>query len=139
MDVPGGQHLAGAAVAYGQVQHGPDALAGALGGVAGPPGAEQGGGVCLALGQDAAGLVEGVRPGDLRDVPAFKAQKRASLVAGHVEPHAPLFPVGFYKVVDRGVHRAVSLAAFIMMAHSMRLRNSSQPASYTPRMEPVAW
>ena len=26
-----------------------------------------------------------------------------------------------------------------MMAHSIRLRNSSQPASYTPRMEPVAW
>ena len=32
-----------------------------------------------------------------------------------------------------------ALAAWIMMAHSIRLRKSSHPYSYTPLMEPVAW
>ena len=87
-----------AAGRHRQVQHGPDALAGALGGVAGALAAEQGGGVLLALRQDALRLVEGVRPVDFRDVPGLAAQKAAALVAGHVQPGRARLGVALDKV-----------------------------------------
>ena len=74
-------------------------------------------------------LVEGVRPVDFRDVPGLAAQKAAALVAGHVQPGRARLGVALDKVRYRCVHWPASWAAFIMMAHSMRLRNSSQPAS----------
>lgn len=104
-------------------------MAGALGGVEGAPGAEKPRGVFLAFPQDAFRFEEGVGALDLGDVPAFKAQKGLPLVAGHMEPGNAALPIAPDEVYHRGVHCWVSLAAFIMMAHSMRLRNSSQPAS----------
>lgn len=122
-----------------QGQHGPDALGGALRGIEGPAGAEEGPGVFFALRDDSCRPVELVRPGDLRDVQGLAAQKGPPLVARHVEPCAAGGGVGVDKIGNGGVHRSSAWAAFIITAHSIRLRKSSQPYSYTPRMDPEAW
>ena len=69
VDVPGRQDYRGRprrAVLEGQEQHGLDTLAGAPGGIERGPGAKEGGGVFLALRDDARRLIEGIRPGDFR-------------------------------------------------------------------------
>ena len=122
----------------GQIHHRPQAEAGALGGVEGPGRAEKGRGVVLALPENAGGLKQRVRPGDFRDVPGLTAQRPPALVPGYMQTQGVGGGVGPDEVRDGGGHRSAS-AAFSMMAHSMRLRKSSHPALYTPRMEPVAW
>ena len=144
MDVPGGHDdrgRPGRAAGQGQVQHGPDTLAGALCGIQGTVGAKQSCCVGLALSDDAIGFIQGVGAVDLSDVQHLAAQKGLALVARHMEPGHVRVVVAAQEVIDGGIHQSspAASAAFIMMAHSMRLRNSSQPASYTPRMEPVAW
>ena len=144
MHVPGRQNHRGCAfgpVLQGQVQHGPDALAGALGGIQRPPGAKEGGSILLALGDDAGRFIEGVGPLDLRDIQGFAAQGAMAFMARHMEAGGMGSGVGAEEVGDGAFHQSSPWlsATFIMMAHSMRFLNSSQPASYTPRMLPVAW
>ena len=130
MDVPRRQNrrtAAGRRVPRRQGQHGPDALGGTLGGVKGPGSAEEGGGVFLALRDDAGRLVEGVRAGDLRDVQGLAAQKGPSFVSRHVQARAAGGGVGPDEVRNGGGHARPAWTAFIIMAHSIRLQNSSQP------------
>ena len=148
-----------------QAQHGPDALGGALGAVIGVGRAEELGGVGLALGDDALRLVQLIGPLDLGQVQRLKAQQAPALVAGHVEPGDAGPGIPPHKIHNGGIHgysqaspsaQALQVepssmgtsmpwaasswfsATLIMMAHSMRFLNSSQPYSYTPVMLPVA-
>ena len=150
----------------GQKQHGPDALGGAFRPVPGACGAEQPGGDRLALGDDPLGLVQFIRPGNLGQVQGLAAQRACPLVARHMEPGGVRGGVSPHKVRDGGqahsaqpspsaqavqvppswtgtsmpwAARSWFLATSIMMAHSIRFLNSSQPYSYTPLMLPVAW
>ena len=151
---------------HGQKQHGPDALRRPFGAVIGVRRAEQTGGVGFALGNDAFRRVQLICTLDLRDVPRLKAQQVLSLVARHMQPGGPGLSIPAHKVHDGGVHahsqaspsaQALQVdpssmgtsmpcaasswfsATLIMMAHSMRFLNSSQPYSYTPVILPVAW
>ena len=133
--VPGCQNQRsspGRAAGEGQKQHSPDTQTGALGGVQGPGGAEEGGGVFLALQQDAIRLKQRICPLHLRDVQGFTAQKGLPLVSGHVEAAHAAFGICPDKIRHGGVHGCSSpraWATFIMMAHSIRFRNSWQPGS----------
>ena len=150
-----------------QRQHGPDALGRALRAVISARRAKEGRGVGLAPGNDALGLVQLIGPLDLGDVPCLTAQKRLAFMAGHVQAAGAGLRILPHKIHDGGGHGAHSQASpvaqalhwppismgtsmpwaasswfsatLIMMAHSIRLRNSSQPYSYTPLMLPVAW
>ena len=107
MHVPGRQDYRGTAlgpVLQSQVQHGPDALAGALGGIEGAPGAKEGGGIPLALGDDAIGFIEGVGPLDLRDIQGLAAQGAAALMARHMEAGGMGSGVGAEKIGDGAFH-----------------------------------
>ena len=150
----------------GQKQHGPDALGRTLGAVIGVGRAEKPGSVGLTLRNDALGFVQLVRTLYFGDIPRFKAQQALALVAGHVQPGGTRLRIAAHKIHNGRGHAhsqaspsaqalqvepssmgtSMPLAAsswfsatLIMMAHSMRLRNSSQPYSYTPVMLPVAW
>ena len=88
---PGGDFRGAArspGVEHGQIDHGPDAQRGAFGGIKGPPGAEEPGGVVLALADDALRLVKHVGPADLGDIPLLHPQRAFALVAGHMEPQS---------------------------------------------------
>ena len=122
-----------------EAEHGPDALAGAAGGVEGGLCSKQGGGVLLALGDDAARLIEAVGSRNFGDVPPFAAQRTFALVAGHVQAGGAALFIGGDEVADGGLHPSSPRAIWSMMAHSMRFLNSSQPCLYTPPMLPVAW
>ncbi len=129
------------AAGQGQIQHGLKALAGSLCRIKGPLGAKKRRGVGLALGDDAIGLIERIGTGNLRNVQTLTAQHRHSLMTGHMEPGGALGGVALHELRDGRIHYACpswARAAWIIMAHSIRLRKSSHPGSYTPRMEPVA-
>ena len=122
-----------------QMYHGLDAQGGASGGVQGVR-PENGPGVLLAPGDDALRVKQIVSAVYLRDVQCLEAQRAAALVAGHMHPHGPAAGVAPDEIADRGAHSVPSSrATATAMAHSMRLRNRSQPSAYTPRTEPVAW
>ena len=116
-----------------QIQHRPDALAGPLRGVHRPARAEQFPGIGLTAPDDALRFVQAVRALDLGDVQCLTAQKGLSLVAGHVRPDHPGIRVPPDKISNGRFHQPLALAessaTFIMIAHSIRLRNNSQPAS----------
>ena len=142
VDIPGGHHHRGnPRPPAGQCQHGPDTLAGALRAVQSLPRPEKPGGVGLTFRQNPFRRVQVIRPGHLSDVQGFAAQERFALMSRHVEPAGNrILPE---KIHHRGIHSPASssscMAAWSIMAHSIRLRNNSHPVSYTPRMEPVAW
>ena len=101
---------------------------------------ENGPGVLLAPGDDALRVKQIVSAVYLRDVQRLAAQRAAALVAGHMQPHGPAAGVAADEIADGGAHSVPSSrATATAMAHSMRLRNRSQPSAYTPRTEPVAW
>ena len=130
-----------AGAGIGQIQHGPNGQTGALCGVD-RPAAEEPGGVFFAPGKDAFRVVQVVRPPDLRDIQAFAAQYPPALVARHMEPDRGGCGIGPDEITDRCGNHAWSpsfSATCTIMAHSMRLRNSLQPYSYTPLTLPVAW
>ena len=110
-----------------QIQHGFQTLAGALGGKASAACAEEGGGIPFAFRDDAACFIERICACDLGDVPAFAAEGASPFVTGHVEADKVPFPLAPQKINNGGFHPCC--ATFIMMAHSMRLRKSSQPFS----------
>ena len=116
-----------------QIQHRPDALAGPLRGVHRPAGAEQFPGIGLTAPDDALRFIQAVRTLDLGDVQRLATQKGLSLVAGHMRPDHPGIRVPPNKISNGRFHQPLALAessaTFIMMAHSIRLRNNSQPAS----------
>ena len=142
--IPGGHNhrrRARRTAGQGQKQHGLEALAGPLCRIKGPLGTEKRRSIGLTSGDDAVGLIERVGAGNLRNIQALTAQHRHSLMAGHMEPGGALGGVALHKLRDGRIHYACpswARAAWIIMAHSIRLRNSSHPGSYTPRMEPVA-
>ena len=118
--------------------HGLDAQGGASGGVQGVC-SKDGSGIFLALGNNALRMKQIVSAVYLRDVQCLEAQRAAALVAGHMHPHGPAADVAPDEIADRGTHSVPSSrATATAMAHSMRLRNRSQPSAYTPRTEPVA-
>ena len=82
---------------------------------------------------DAFRFIQAVRALDLGDVQRFATQKGFSLVAGHMRPDHPGIRVPPDKISNGRFHQPLALAessaTFIMMAHSIRLRNNSQPAS----------
>ena len=127
-----------AAFRIGQIQHGPDAQAGALAGVH-RRAAEKPGGILLAFQNDPRGVKQVVSPGDLRNIPVLKPQKRYALMPRHVEPCRGLLGVFIYIITYGCVHLPSFSATWTIMAHSIRLRKSLQPYSYTPFTEPVAW
>lgn len=121
-----------------QMYHGLDAQGGASGGVQGVC-SKDGSGIFLALGNNALRMKQIVSAVYLRDVQCLEAQRAAALVAGHMHPHGPAADVAPDEIADRGTHSVPSSrATATAMAHSMRLRNRSQPSAYTPRTEPVA-
>ena len=137
----GGAQAVFAGVQQREVQHGADAQRGAFGGIQRPRRAEEARGVFLALPDDASGGVQLVRAVKLRDIERLHAEQRAALVAGHVQAQRVPRAVIAHEIADRRLHHAFSRAfeASSMIAHSMRFLKSSQPDSYTPRTEPVAW
>ena len=128
-----GRHHRPGSVSAGQrqIQHRPDALAGPLCGVHRPARAEQLPGIGLTAPDDAFRFIQAVRALNLGDVQRFAAQKGFSLVAGHMRPDHPGIRVPPDKISNGRFHHllAEASATFIMMAHSIRLRNNSQPAS----------
>ena len=132
--VSGGHHRPGPISAgQRQIQHRPDALAGPLCGVHRPARAEQFPGIGLTAPDDALRFIQAVRALDLGDVQHLAPQKGFSLVAGHMRPDHPGIRVPPDKISNGRFHQPLALAessaTFIMMAHSIRLRNNSQPAS----------
>lgn len=125
--------------ALNQIEHRADTERRAFGRVEGFCAPEKRGGVFLALSDDAAGVIENVRTGDFRDVERLRTEMRHALVTGHVKPYRVFFRIGLNKIAYRRIHACSDLlAASKYMAHSIRLRNSSQPVLYTPLMLPVA-
>ena len=123
----------------GQVHHGPHRQGRALGGIERRAAIELPG-VFFTLPKDSGGLVEAVGPGNLGQVPGLRPQDRLPLVARHMEPQGVSGGVAPGKVHHRRLHASFSIRSTARKrAHSIRLRKSSQPISYTPRMEPVAW
>ena len=103
--------------------------------------AEQRSGLRLAFGNDTVSGEQLVRAVDLGNVQRLEPQYRAALMARHVKPGRAALVIAADKIADGRTHCAApsSRATATMMAHSMRLRNRSQPCLYTPRTEPVAW
>ena len=123
-----------------QVQHRPDAQGGTLRGIDRAGGAEEARGVLLAFPDHAPGAVQYIRSLDLRQIQGFRADERPPFMSRHMHADGIPLRVRPDKITDRCVHASSSCnAACSMIAHSMRLRNSSQPYLYTPRTEPVAW
>ena len=89
--------------------------------------------------------VSSVHLGNIRSInrhPVRRGIHRPSLMSRHVKAERISPGICPDEVTDRGIHLPCcsrsALAAASMIAHSMRLRNSSQPSSYTPVMLPVA-
>ena len=80
----------------------------------------------LTLPEDALRLKQRVRSLHLRDVQGLAAKKGLPLMPGHVEAAHAASGVGPDEVRHRGVHSCSSRAwaTFIIMAHSIRFRNS---------------
>ena len=137
-----------------QKQHRPDALGRALGAVKSPSGAKEVGSVFLTLGDDPLCLIELVRALNLGDIQRLAPQRPPAFVPGHMQPGDFRPGVAAHKFRDGGVHSAqpspaqaehslpswtgTSMpwaasswlsATLIMMAHSIRFLNSSQPYS----------
>ena len=122
-----------------KVKHRPDTEGRALRGVECFPAAEESGRIFLTLPDDAFRGVQHICTLDLgeiqrKDPVRPEASGSAfSLVARHVEADRILLRILSDEVTDRGIHSPCcsrsALAAASMIAHSMRFRNSSQPAS----------
>ena len=110
-----------------KVEHGPDALAAALGAVIGAGGAEELRGVGLALSDDALGFVQLVCARNFGDVQRFTAQRAAALVARHMHPGGALLGVATDKIDDRSVH------GFIRRLRRLRRRCRCRPARWELR------
>ena len=95
----------------------------------------------FALRNHARCFIQRVSAADFGDVKLFATQHCLAFVARHMQPHGIRLGITTDKIINRRYHTSfsASCATLIMMAHSMRLRKSSQPGSYTPRMEPEAW
>ena len=100
---PGQNPAPGVGPGVGHQQHGPDAQAGALGGVD-RGAAEKSRGVLLALGDNAGGVEQIIRPVDLRQIPVLAAKFFDALVPRHVEPCRGILGVLTHKVTDGGIH-----------------------------------
>ncbi len=114
-------------IPQGQRQHGADALGGPLRGIKGAGGAEESRRIGLASGNNPARLIERIRPGNLRDIQGLAAQKRYALMPRHMQPHGVGGGIRPDEICNRRGHASSAWAAFIITAHSIRLRNSSQP------------
>ena len=110
-----------------KVEHGPDALAAALGAVIGAGSAEELRGVGLALSDDALGFVQLVCARNFGDVQLFTAQRAAALVARHMHPGGALLGVATDKIDDRSVH------GFIRRLRRLRRRCRCRPARWELR------
>ena len=116
-----------------QINHGPDGQGRALRRVNRPPCPKEPGGIALALQDDPGRVVQHVRPGDLGDVQPFRCA--SALMPRHVKPDGVGSGIAAHEIADGSVHSPLpssALVASTMMAHSIRLRNSSQPYLYTP-------
>ena len=132
--VPGGHDRPGSVSAdQGQIQHRPDTLAGSLRGVHRPSGAEQLSRTGLTAPDDAVRFIQTVCTPNLGDIQRLTAQKGFPLVTGHMRTDHPGIRIPPDKIGNGRFHQLLAVeessATFIMMAHSIRLRNNSQPAS----------
>ena len=132
--VPGGEDAVRRAlgpVYVREMQHGLDALGAAPGGIEGVARAEELRSVLLALEDDALGAGKVVRARYLGDVERLAAELTAALVAGHVEPDGDALAVATHEVADGRAHSSLpsSIAAWSIMAHSMRFLKRRQPYS----------
>ena len=122
-----------------EIEHRPDAERGPFRGIHRPGASEEPRCVLFALPDTAPGVIEHVRALDFRDIqrqnslPFGNLRAGLSLVPRHMESDGVLPGIRPDKVTDRGVHAPCcsrsALAAASIIAHSMRLRNSSQPSS----------
>ena len=122
-----------------EIEHRPDAEGRTFRGIQRFSAAEERGRILFALPDDALRGVQHIRAGDLRDIQrqdpvrAEASVSAFSLVARHVEADRILLRILPDEVTDRGIHSLCcsrsALAAASMIAHSIRFRNSSQPAS----------
>ena len=87
-----------------QQQHRPDAVGRALRGIK-RGAAKEPGGVGLAFGNDPGGLIEGVGPGDLRQIQLLAAQGPPPLVARHMEAGGAEVTITGNEVMDGCVHK----------------------------------
>ena len=127
-------------IEHGQIQHGPDALGGTLGGIEGIA-AKEPARVFLAAADNALRLIQAVRSVNLRNVQRLHPQSGNPLMSGHMQPQG-LPPVVIPdEITDGRLHYCSprARATATMMAHSIRLRKSLQPYSYTPVTLPVEW
>ena len=117
-----------------KIQHRADAQRRALGGIERFGAAEERGGVFLARADHAFGVVQHVCTGDFGDIQRLRSEQRDALVPRHMQAQGLARGVALHKINDWGIHSAspavsAARATCSMMAHSMRLRKSSQPAS----------
>ena len=96
----------------------------------------------LTFSDDSLRCIKHIRTGDFRNIQSFRSEHSFSFMPGHVQTQDVFMRIFLHKTADRLRHASASLSARAtasMMAHSIRFRKSSQPASYTPVMLPVAW
>ena len=130
--IASGQYTGGLSFRHGipggKMQHGLDAQRRAPCGIE-CMSAKQCAGLCLAFGNDAGGSKQLVRPVDLRNIVRLKAQHRYALVPRHVETDGFRLRIPPDKIADGGAHSVApnSRATATITAHSIRLRNKSQP------------
>ena len=91
-----------------------------------PAAAKKGSCIFFTFQDNPRGVVQHVRPGNLGDVQLLC--RSPALVSRHMKPIRLAGCIVPDEITDGGVHSCSSaLAASTMMAHSIRLRNSSQP------------
>ena len=121
-----------------QEHHGTNGKRGALRRIHRPAAAKEGSRIFFTFQDNALGVIQHVRPGYFGDVQLLYPSP--ALVSRHMEPVRLAGSITPDEIADGGIHFCSSaLAASTIMAHSIRLRNSSQPYLYTPVTEPVAW
>ena len=119
------------------MHYGTNTLGRSLRAVKGGEGKEQGRVIFALLDYDPC-LVKAVRSADLGHVEAL-AIFPSALVTGHMGTNDGGGTVFFYKIADWGIHSPKARVTATAMAHSILFLKRSQPYSYTPVTEPVAW
>ena len=132
--VPGGENAVRRALGpeyVREMQHGLDALGASARRIERVARAEELRRVLLAFEDDALGAGEVVRARDFGYVERLAAELTAALVPRHVHPDSYALAVAPHKVADGRAHPSLSssIAAWSMMAHSMRFLNRRQPYS----------
>ena len=130
------------AVCHGEPKHRLDGESRALGRIESFCRTENARGIRLALGDYSVRGKEVVRTEYFGEIERLCTERPAALMTRHVKAHGTRLRVFPCEIVYRCFHNYSSSSAsatFIITAHSIRFLKSSQPYSYIPPIEPVAW